>query len=138
MGGTGISIPFNVKEEFGSARAKVKVTIDKFTYRTTTAVMGGRTFIGVRKEIREAIGKDIGDRVKIVMIPDTEERIVELPSDFGKLLKKNKAAEEIFNKLAYTHRKEYVQWIESAKKQETRDTRLVKAIEMISNGKKIS
>jgi len=37
-----------------------------------------------------------------------------------------------------THKKEYVQWIEEAKKQETREKRIQKAIEMIAEGRKRS
>ncbi|MBA4317363.1 MAG: antitermination protein NusB [Flavobacterium sp.] len=137
-GGAGITIPFDVKKIFGMARAKVKVTIDKFTYPTTVFVMGGQYLIGVRKEIRTAIGKEIGDKVKIIIVADTEERIVVVPEDLLKALNKNKTAKEIFNNFAYTHRKEYVQWVESAKKPETRTNRIIKAVEMISSGKKYS
>ncbi len=137
-GGAGIYIPFDVKKEFGSARAKVKVTIDRHLYRTTTAVMGGKYIIGVRKDIRETIGKEIGENVKIVMVADTEERTVTVPGDLQKALNKNIKAKEIFNNFAYTHRKEYVRWIESAKKTETRINRILKAVEMISGGKKFS
>ncbi len=137
-GGAGIYIPFDVKEVFGNARAKVKVTIDKHTYRTTTAFMHGEYLIPVRKEIRDAIGKQPGDIVKIVMEPDTEERTVTVPDDFKKALSKNKKAAEIFDDFAFTHRKEYVNWIESAKKPETRTRRIEKAIEMISNKQKYS
>jgi hypothetical protein len=137
-GGAGIYIPFNVKDVFGSARAKVKVTVDKHIYRTTTAVMSGKYVIPLRKEIREAIGKDIGEQVKVIIEPDTEERIVVVPDDFTKALAKNKNTNLIFSNFAYTHRKEYVRWIESAKKLETRIKRIEKAIEMISNNKKFS
>lgn len=137
-GGAGIYIPFDVKEVFGKARAKVKVTINNFSYRTTTAVMGGQYVIPVRKEVRDAAGKSISEKVKVIMEPDMEERIVIVPEDFRKILNKNKPANEIFCKMAYTHRKEYVQWIESAKKPETRINRIQKAVEMISDGKNFS
>lgn len=138
MGGAGIYIPFNVKEVFGSSRAKVKVTIEKYQYRTTTSFMHGRYLIPVRKEIRDAIGKEAGDMVKIAMEIDTEERVVEVPEDFAKALAKNKKAGEIFSAFSYTHRKEYVNWIESAKKPETRNNRINKAIEMIAGKNKYS
>ena len=41
-----------------------------------------------------------------------------------------------YNKLAYSHRKEYVLWILSAKQQKTRDDRMVKMATMLLNGKK--
>ena len=40
----------------------------------------------------------------------------------------------VFEKLSYTHRKEYCRWITDAKKEETRLKRLGKAIEMLKNG----
>ena len=43
---------------------------------------------------------------------------------------------KFFEQLSYTHKKEYVQWIEGAKKQETRERRMLKSIEMMKSGKK--
>jgi len=40
---------------------------------------------------------------------------------------------EFFEKLSYAHRKEYVQWIISAKKEKTRIQRIEKAVELIKN-----
>jgi uncharacterized protein YdeI (YjbR/CyaY-like superfamily) len=40
----------------------------------------------------------------------------------------------IFDKLSYTHRKEYCRWISEAKKEETRSRRLAKAVEMLRSG----
>lgn len=61
-----------------------------------------------------------------------EKRTMELPQDLKQLLKKHKTEEVFFNKLSYTHQKEYVRWIESAKKEETRHNRLTKTISMLS------
>ena len=92
----------------------------------------------VKKEIRQVIGKSAGDTVKVVMDIDTEPRIVEVPEDFQQVLNNNPKAKEIFDTFSYTHKKEYVQWIEGAKKQETRENRITKAIEQIGGGKKRS
>ena len=43
---------------------------------------------------------------------------------------------ELFDKMSYTHRKEYIRWITDAKKPETRENRKVKMTEMILAGKK--
>jgi uncharacterized protein YdeI (YjbR/CyaY-like superfamily) len=53
-----------------------------------------------------------------------------------KELKKDKEARTFFDKLSYTHRKEYVRWVEEAKREETRQNRIVKTIEMLKKGKK--
>ncbi len=139
-GGVGIQIPFNVEKEFGTkGQVKVKATFDGKPYRGSIAPLGeGVHFIGVYKSIRKAIGKTSGDKVKVTIEKDTEPRTVDVPGDFQNELNKNQKAKEIFNNFAYTHKKEYVRWIEEAKKQETRKRRLLKAVEMIAGGKKYS
>ena len=92
----------------------------------------------VKKEIRQAIGKSAGDTVKVVMDIDTEPRIVAVPEDFQQALDNNPRVKDVFDKFSYTHKKEYVEWIEGAKKQETRENRIKKAVEQIDGGKKRS
>ncbi|MBS1595846.1 MAG: YdeI/OmpD-associated family protein [Bacteroidetes bacterium] len=83
------------------------------------------------KSIRQKIGKDIGDTVDIAIWHDTEERKVDVPKDFAKALKESKL-KAAFDKMSYSHQREYVKWIEEAKKEETRFNRIVKAIEKIT------
>ncbi|MCO6473704.1 MAG: YdeI/OmpD-associated family protein [Melioribacteraceae bacterium] len=138
-GGVAVEFPFDVQKEFGTkGRVKVKAKIDNARYRSSIFPMKGKHLLGVTKEIRNKIGKEIGDEVKIDLIEDTEPRVVEVPEDFEKLLKKDKSVWDTFSKFAYTHKKEYVRWIVEAKKTETRDRRLKKAFEMIKEGKKFS
>ena len=66
---------------------------------------------------------------------DLEERVVEVPPELAAELKKDKAAAAFFDKLSYTHKREYVTWINEAKKAETRQTRILKTIEMLKQGK---
>jgi hypothetical protein len=132
-------VPFNVPEVYGTkAQVKVRGTIDGYPYRGSIANMGEGHCMVVKKEIRQVIGKSAGDTVKVVMDIDTEPRIVEVPEDFQQVLNNNPKAKEIFDTFSYTHKKEYVQWIEGAKKQETRVNRIKKAIEQIGGGKKRS
>ena len=93
---------------------------------------------GIKKEIRKAIKKDIGEKVDVVIQQDLEPRVVEVPEDFQSELNKNKIAKGIFENFAYTHRKEYVGWIEEAKKEEIRIRKIRKTVELISKGKKNS
>nr|WP_214460452.1 YdeI/OmpD-associated family protein [Flavihumibacter fluvii] len=69
---------------------------------------------------------------------DTVERTVTPPPDLEKLLllKKNKKALDFFDKLSFTNKKEYVAWITTAKKEETRQNRLMYTIEKLMAGKK--
>ena len=135
---TFVRFPFDVFEEFGTkGQVKVKATIDGAVYRGSLANMGmGCHILGVTHVIRKQIGKSSGYQVKIILEKDTEERIVNIPEDLSRLFKKNKSASDLFNSLSYTNRKEYVTWIESAKRTETRDARLKSAIEKLKKGLK--
>ena len=88
------------------------------------------------KDIREAIGKKVGDLISVTIEKDTEERVVEIPAELGKLLSKNKAAKTFYESLSFTNRKEYAVWISSAKKEETKEKRLKDALSKLLNGKK--
>jgi hypothetical protein len=69
---------------------------------------------------------------------DKSARMVILPDDFRNALSAQGDALATFEKLAYSHRKEYVQWIESAKKTETRERRIKQSVEKLAEGKKLS
>jgi len=62
-------------------------------------------------------------------------KTIETPDYFVKALKKNKTAHEVFENFAYSHRKEYIQWFDEAKTEETRNKRMAQAIEWLSEGK---
>ena len=127
-----ITMPFDVKKAYGTKeRIAVKGTIDGVPFRGTFQPMGGHHIMGVPKEIREKIGKTHGDTIHVIMELDTEPRMVDIPEDFANALKKNKNAYYNFEKLSYSHKKEYVTSITEAKKPETRLNRIRKAIEML-------
>lgn len=136
-GGAYVEVPFDVEEAFGSKRPKVKAMIEGIPYRSTLMRMGTECHIlGILKEIREQIGKTFGDEVRITIEPDTEPRVIEVPKDLMKELKKDKEAKAFFDKLSYTHQKEYVRWVEEAKKEETRQNRILKTLEMLKKKRK--
>ena len=136
-GGAFVEVPFDVEEVFGSKRPRVKALIEGIPYRTTLMRMGSdQHILGVLKDIREKVGKSFGDEVTVTLEPDTEPRRIEIPKDLMKELKKEKEAKAFFDKLSYTHQKEYVRWVEEAKKEETRQNRIVKTIEMLKKGKR--
>ena len=136
-GGAFVEVPFDVEKEFGSKRPKVKAMIEGVPYRGILTRMGTDCHIlGIRKEIREQIGKTFGDDVTIVVEPDTEPRLIEVPVELAKAFKREKEAKALFEKLSYTHQREYVNWIDEAKREETRQNRIAKTIEMLKKGKK--
>jgi hypothetical protein len=126
-----------VEEAFGSKRPKVKATIGGEPYRGTLVRMGADYHVlGILKEIRQKTGKNIGDEVEIVIEPDTEPRVVDIPADLGLALRKDAKARAAFQKMAYSHQREYVQYINEAKKPETRARRVAQLIERIKQGMK--
>jgi bacteriocin resistance YdeI/OmpD-like protein/uncharacterized protein DUF1905 len=124
-----VEVPFDVRKAFGSARAKVKVTVNGVALRTTVAVYAGRSYVGFRKEIREAAGIGIGDRIRVRIEPDLDERIVDVPPELARALAKDRVAKKAFDGLAFTHRKEYAKWVGEAKKPETRERRIARTVE---------
>ena len=136
-GGAFVEVPFDVEKAFGSKRPKVKAMIEGAPYRGLLVRMGGPNHILiVLKGIREQIGKTFGDEIQVSVESDAEPRMVEVPKDLSKELKKDKEAKAAFDKLSYTHRKEYVTWIGDAKKEETRQRRIVKTIAMLKQKRK--
>lgn len=133
-----IEFPFDVEKEFGKkGQVKVIARFDTISYRGSLAKMGHHCHVlGLTREIRKSLGKEPGESIHVVIKEDTEPRVIELPSDFQKALEQVPEAIAVFDKLSYTHKKEYARWITGAKKQETRDSRIVKAIEMLSKGTK--
>ena len=136
-GGAFVEVPFDVEAAFGSKRPKVRALIEGVPYRGILTRMGTEChLLIVLKEIREEIGKTFGDEVRITVEPDTEPRVIEVPAELKKAFKTEKEAKASFEKLSYTHQREYVMWINEAKKEETRQNRVVKTIEMLKKGKK--
>jgi bacteriocin resistance YdeI/OmpD-like protein/uncharacterized protein DUF1905 len=135
-GGAFVEVPFDVEAAFGSKRPKIKAIIGGVPYRGILTRMGTDCHIlGIRKEIREQIGKTFGDEVTITLEPDSEPRLIEVPAELKKAFKTEQEAKALFEKLSYTHQREYVTWISEAKREETRQNRIAKTIEMLKNGK---
>lgn len=74
--------------------------------------------VAVPKELKENVRKELV-----------------IPEYFLKVLKKNEVALKTFMDFSYSHKKEYLEWITEAKKEETREKRIYAAIEWLSEGK---
>jgi hypothetical protein len=137
LGGACVYFPYNVEEEFRTkGRVPVKATFDGVPYSGSLVKYGApQHMLGILKSIREQIGKGPGDTVEVTIEKDETERAVDVPEEFQKLLKKEKLL-PVFEKLSYSHKREYCRWITEAKREETRANRLVKAVEMLRSGVK--
>jgi hypothetical protein len=134
-GGAYVLFPYDAGKEFATkGKVPVKATFNGVPY-TGSLIKYGHSLhrLGMLKAIREQTGKGPGDIIDVVVWKDNAARIVEVPAQFENLMKKA-GVFPIFEKLSYTHRKEYCRWITEAKKQETRLRRLEKAVEMLQKG----
>lgn len=133
-GGAFVIVPFDVEQVFGVKRLKALATIDGVPYRGSVVRMGGSEhMLLILKEIRRQIGKGPGDEVTITLQEDTAPRRVELAEDVAAALAAQPGAAAAFAQLAYTHQREYVQWIEEAKRADTRARRISRMVEQVGS-----
>ncbi|BFO65739.1 YdeI/OmpD-associated family protein [Chryseobacterium sp. KCF3-3] len=134
-----VEFPFSTEELFHTkGQVKIKALFDdKIEYRGSLVKMKSDCHIlGLTQEVRKLLDKTFGDEVSVVLTEDKEERVVEIADDIASVFNKNPEAKTLFDKMSYTHKKEYIRWIEEAKKPETRENRKAKMILMILDGKK--
>jgi hypothetical protein len=114
----------------GRGRIPVVATFDGIEYRGSVVSMGSGMVIGVLQMIRTQLGKAPGDTVSVTLVVDDEPRRVEVPDDLRAAL----AAASLqarFDALSYSHRREYVNWIEEAKRPATRQRRIEQTVERV-------
>jgi hypothetical protein len=135
-GGAYVLFPYDTEKEFATkGKVPVKATFNGVPDAGSLFKYGKpQHVLGVSKAVREQTGKNPGDTIEVVVWRDEEVRTLDVPAEFETLMKE-KGLLPFFNKLSYTHRKEYSRWITEAKKEETRLKRLGKAIEMLEKSK---
>jgi hypothetical protein len=134
---TGLQVPDDIVSELGAGkRPAVRVSIADYTYRTTVASMGGRYLVPLSADHRAAAGVAAGDEVDVTIEADSEAREVPVPDDLRAVLARDDAARRYFDGLAYTHRKEWVRWIEDAKRPQTRERRLEATLDALRAGRR--
>lgn len=134
-----IEFPFSTEDIFNKkGQVKIKALFDgKVEYRgSLTKMKSDCHLLGLTQDIRKQLGKTFGDEVTVSLVEDKEERTVEVADDIISVLNENPDAKVLFDKMSYTHKKEYIRWIEESKKPETRKNRKIKMIQMILDGKK--
>ncbi len=131
---TSFRVPFDLEEAFGRLRPPVLVTIRGHTWRTTPGVYERVGYVVVNRAVKAATGVDAGDRVRVTMELDTKPRTVKTPADLAAALAGDTAARSAFDKLSFTHKREFVEWIEEAKRPETRERRIAGTVERVLQG----
>ena len=132
--------PFDVLQTFGTTgRVAIKGAINGFPFRSSLFQMGGPHFMVVNRQLCAGAKCDVGDTVAVVLERDDKKRVVALPPFLKKVIasdKTAKAAKANWDKLSFTHQKEYVKWITEAKHEETRQRRIAKMMQMLKSGEK--
>ncbi|HEY8549902.1 MAG TPA: YdeI/OmpD-associated family protein [Vicinamibacterales bacterium] len=127
-----IPVTFDPKEVFGTVRAPVKVTLNGYTFRSTTSSMGGQVLVPLRRSHREAAGLEGNETLNVRLELDTEPRTVTPPDDLASALKAVPGAWDRWQALSYTHRREHVEAIEGARRPDTRARRIEQAVALVA------
>lgn len=141
---TGLTVPADVVAALdGGRRPPVRVTLHapsapggSYTYRSTVASMGGEYLLPVAAEHRTAAGLAAGDELEVELERDHEPRTVEVPEDLAAALEDDADGRAFFDGLSYSHQRAYTEWIQDAKRPETRARRVSRAAEMLHEGRK--
>jgi hypothetical protein len=117
---------------------KVKGRIDSYEFKNYRLMpMGnGSLFLPVRAEIRKRIGKAEGDLVHIVLYAD--DAPAEIPEELLLCLKDSPEAHRRFLSCPDGEKKAFVEWIYSAKTDETKVERIAKTLDKLEKGKKFT
>ena len=127
---TGVEVPAKVVDGLGSTkRPLVRVTINRFTYRSAIAPMGGTYMLGISEEVRNSAHVKAGDTIDVDVELDTEKRDVDVPPELAKALAKEPKAKKYFESLSYSGKYRLVAPIANGKTPETRERNLAKAMQ---------
>jgi hypothetical protein len=136
LGERHVVVALDVRALWGEARPPVRGTVNGVPFRSRLAIYGGETMLGLTNAFRASAGIVEGDEVEVVIERDDEPREVEVPPALQAQLDADEIARAAFEKLSFTHRREYANWIAEAKREATRDRRAGRAIEMLREGVK--
>jgi len=132
-GGSYVKFPLDVLKEFGTkGRVKIRCLFENIEYRGSLVKMGTDChIIGLTKSIRQQLHKEIGDEINVELWQDLEERVAEIPEELLVKLENNPALLDVYSKLSYTRRKEIYNYISTAKKSETKNSRVAEIIQLL-------
>jgi hypothetical protein len=133
---TGFRVPDGfVADLGGGGRPKVVVTVNGYRWRTSIARMGGEYWLGVSAANRSAAGVTAGDVLELDIVLDTGVREVEVPDDLGRALAAQPEARAFWDKLSFSHKRYHVEQVTGAKTDATRERRVAKVVQLMSEGK---
>lgn len=133
---TGIEIPDRIIEELNAGkRPSLIVSVNGYEYQNTPGIMNGKTLLSFNSEHRKKTGLNGGDKIHVELAVSSTPREVAMSEDFMKALKASNT-EEFFNKLSNSLQRYHCDLINGAKTEETRQSRIEKAVNLFKAGKK--
>ncbi len=96
----------------------------------------GSHWLKVSKAMREAAGVGVGDDVALEIAPVAQEPEPRVPADLRKALATAPDAKAVWSDITPVARRDWIQWIVTAKKPETRARRIASACSMLASGKR--
>jgi bacteriocin resistance YdeI/OmpD-like protein/uncharacterized protein DUF1905 len=131
---------FRVPDEFvaelgGGGRPKVVATVNGYRWRSSIARMGGTYWLGVSAANRGGAGVEAGELLDVEIELDAAPREVEVPEDLARALAAAPDAQAFWDKLSFSHKRYHVEQITGAKTEPTRERRVAKAVQMLSEGR---
>ncbi|HKL31662.1 MAG TPA: DUF1905 domain-containing protein [Tangfeifania sp.] len=131
-------VPFESAKIFGTRKAiRVKATFDGKMYRMSLLPHGNGThWLHLRKEIRDAIGKEEGDTVSIVIEKDENPPKIEIPEYLEWLLENEPEMLNAFKKLSYSAKKFWIGFIEEPKSGDAKVKRVNRLFEFLKENQK--
>jgi len=128
-------VPANKKRKFGFVR--VSGTIDNYQLEkyNLMPMKAGTLFLPIKAAIRKIIKKKEGDTIHVTLYEDNTP--IEIPEEFTLCLKEEPKALKFYYTLSDAEQKHYLDWIYSAKKEETKIERIATAINKLIKGEKL-
>ena len=133
-GGHAVVVPKEVAAAFATKRPAVLARVDGVEYRSRLAVYGGKSYLGLRKDLLRKIDRQTGEVVEISLEEDQTEVPAPAPAEVNEppellaVLADNPAVKAAYEALPPSHRREYARWIDEAKQAETRAERVAKMV----------
>ena len=142
QGGHAVIVPKEVAAAFSGKRVPVLAHVNGVEYRSRLMVYGGKSFLGLRKDLLRAAAAGTGDIVQIDLVevePEVHEQAIAVePPELLAALAAEPEAKAAYDALPFTHRQEYARWIDEGKKAETRAERVRKTITRLTRDRRTS
>jgi hypothetical protein len=131
-----IRLPFQPPELWGKKpRHYVRGTLNGVPFEGSLGSRGATWYFPVNKALQRTVGVDAGGSVDVLIAPG-ESPAAELPGDLSAALDAEPAAKSFFLGLSGFYQRQYVGWIEGAKKAETRQARVSEVVQLLKQERK--